>query len=209
VADAAKKVDQVMSGFDYDHLFQSGEYAHSAAQHPDVKVLAVTGETHWQSGVTLIVRVTGRGVKRGADGSVIAERDEEICFKLQLGPHSDTVDADIKCQKGDPLPLAEDPSLGGVDDRLKNALNAVDPNEAAVRRAIAGLKLDPAVRQDVAAQGGTVGVALRAAQYDCVMARVNTAGAELWRPAHTQLAPGELNCSAQTALSSAFGKYPH
>jgi len=52
-------------------------------------------------------------------------------------------------------------------------------------------------------------VALRASQYDCLMARVTSSGAELWRPSHTQLAPGELSCSAQVALSSTFGKSPH
>jgi hypothetical protein len=71
------------------------------------------------------------------------------------------------------------------------------------------LKLDPAIRQDVAAQDGRVGVALRAAQYDCILARVTSTGAEIWRPSHTQLAPGELPCTADIALSSIFGKYPH
>lgn len=209
VADATKKVGQVLKRFDYDHLYQSSDYAHSAAQHSDVEVLAVTGQTHWQTGVTLIVKVAGHGVQHGADGSVIAQRDEDICFKLQLGPKSDTVEADIKCQPGDPLPIAKDPSLDGVDDQLSAALQGVEPNEAAVRRAIASLKLDPAIRQDVAVHDGTVGVALRAAQYDCLLARVTTAGAALWRPSHTQLAPGELSCSAQTALSGEFGTNPH
>ena len=105
-----------------------------------------------------------------------------------------------------PLPVAKVASLSGVDDRLKSALRTAGPDEVAIRAAIAGLKLDPAVTQEVTAQDGSVGVALRAAQYDCILARVTAKGAELWRPAHTQLAPGELPCAARIALSPNFGK---
>ncbi|MEH0934464.1 hypothetical protein [Micromonospora psammae] len=209
VADAAKKVDRVLFRFEYDHLYQADKYAHSAGQHPDVKVLAVTGETHWQTGVTLVLQVTGHGVEIGADRSVINESDEQICFRIQLGPENDTRDDDIVCPTGDPVPVTKDPTLAGVDGRLTSALQSAGSNAAAVRAAVVGLQLDPAIRQDVAAREGTVGVALRASQYDCILARITAKGAELWRPSHTQLAPGEMSCTAGTALSSAFGKYPH
>ncbi|PWR10887.1 hypothetical protein DKT68_07605 [Micromonospora acroterricola] len=209
VADAAEKVDRVLFRFEYDHLYQADKYAHSAGQHSDVKVLAVSGETHWQTGVSLVLQVAGHGVEIGADGSVINERDEQICFRIQLGPENDTRDNDIPCPTGAPVPVTKDPSLAGVDDRLKSALQPAGSNEAAVRAAIVGLRLDPAIRQDIAAREGTVGIALRASQYDCILARVTSKGAELWRPSHTQLAPGEMSCTAETALSSAFGKYPH
>ncbi|MET8044883.1 hypothetical protein ABZU25_28970 [Micromonospora sp. NPDC005215] len=206
VTDAAQKVDRVQSRFEADHLYQADKYVHSASQDPDVAVLTVTGETHWQTGVTLVLRVTGHGVEIGADGSTIDERDEAICFRLRLGPRDDRRDDDIECPPDDPLQVAEDPSLDGVDDRLKSALQAVGPDEAAVRAALDDLKLDPAIVTEVTAQDGRVGVALRAAQYDCLLARVTGNGAELWRPAHTQLAPGELSCAARVALSSNFGK---
>lgn len=209
VADAAEKVDRVLFRFEYDHLYQADKYVHSAGQHPDVKVLAVSGETHWQTGVSLVLQVVGHGVEIGADGSVIKERDEQICFRIQLGPEDDTRDDDIACPTEAAVPVTKDPSLDGVDDRLKHALQSAGSNEAAVRAAIVGLQLDPAIRQDVAARDGTVGVALRASQYDCILARVTSKGAELWRPSHTQLAPGEMSCTAEVALSSAFGKYPH
>jgi hypothetical protein len=52
-------------------------------------------------------------------------------------------------------------------------------------------------------------VALRASQYDCVVARVAAPGdVTLWRPSHTQLAPGELSCSAGLAFSSGFKTFP-
>ncbi|MDG4781960.1 hypothetical protein O7614_20080 [Micromonospora sp. WMMD961] len=209
VADAAEKVDRVLFRFEYDHLYQADKYVHSASQDPDVAVLAVTGETHWQTGVTLVLRVMGHGVEIGADGSVIDERDEPICFRLQLGPKDDSRDDDIECPADDPLQVAQDPSLDGVDERLKSALGSTGPDEAAVRAAIDGLKLDPAIAQEVTAQDGRVGVALRAAQYDCILVRVTAQGTELWRPSHTQLAPGELPCAARIALSSTFGRYPH
>jgi hypothetical protein len=209
VADAAKKVDDVLDRFHYDHLYKADEYAHTAGQHPDVQVLSVTGQTHWQTGVTLVLKVTGHGVVLGADHSVIRQRNIPICFRLQLGPHDDSRDDDIDCPAGTPMPIAQDPSLHGVDDRLQHALDSVGPNEPAVRAAVAGLNLDPAIRQDVVAQDGVVGVALRATQYDCIVARVTSQGAQLWRPSHTQLAPGELGCSAGIALSREFGTNPH
>ncbi|MEV1320381.1 hypothetical protein AB0J14_30400 [Micromonospora arborensis] len=209
VADAVKKVDQVLFEFEYDHLYQADKYVHSASQHPDIAVLTVSGETHWETGVTLVLWVLGHGVEIGADGSVIDERDEPICFRLQLGPHDDRRDDDIECPADDPLQVVQDPSLSGVDERVKSALQAAGPDESAVRAAIADLGLDPAITQEVTAQGGRVGVALRAAQYDCIIARVTEKGAELWRPSHTQLAPGELRCAAPIALGSTFGKSPH
>ncbi|MGC4806770.1 hypothetical protein [Micromonospora sp. DT233] len=209
VADAAEKVDAVSARFDFEHLHQADKYAHSAGQHPDVSVLEVTGKTHWQTGVTLVLQVTGHGFEIGADGSVIKERDEQVCFRLQLGPEKDSRDDDIACPKGAPVPVTKDPSLAGVDDRLRSALRSAARDEAAVRAAVAGLRLDPAIRQDVAAREGTVGVALRASQYDCLIARVTAKAVKLWRPSRTQLAPGELSCSAALAFGSIFGTNPH
>ncbi|SBT41938.1 hypothetical protein [Micromonospora auratinigra] len=209
VADAGQKVDGVLRRFDHDHLHKADDYAHTAAQQPDVTVLAVTGETHWQTGVTLVLGVVGHGRAYDRRGKLVAEGDERICFRLRLGPHDDRRDDDVECPSGDPLPVTPDPSLDGVDERLTAALAHTDPDEAAVRAAVAGLRLDPAVRQEVAGRAGTVGVALRAAQYDCLLAQVTAAGVRLWRPSHTQLAPGELPCTTGTALSSAFGRSPH
>lgn len=208
-ADASKKVDDVLNEFDYDHLYKAGDYVHTAGQHSDVAVLSVTGQTHWQSGVTMVLKVTGHGVENGADGSVIGDRYIPICFRLQLGPETDSRDDDIDCPKGAPLPVTQDPSLNGVDDRLRSALRSVGPREPAVRAAVAAMKLDPAIHQNFAAQTNIVGVALQATQYDCIIARVTAKDVQIWRPSHTQLAPGELGCSAGIALGSEFNTYPH
>jgi hypothetical protein len=210
VPDAAKKVDDVLAQFDRDHLYQAADYLHSAGQHPGVQVLSVTGQTHWQTGVTLILKVTGHGVARGFDQVVLRQEDVPICFRLQMGPKDDSRDDDIDCPAAAPLAVPKDPSLQGVDERLESALKPVGPDESAVRAAVAGLKLDPAIRQDFAVQDGVAGVALRASQYDCIIARVTAPGdVKLWRPSHTQLSPGELDCSAGLALSGEFNTYPH
>jgi hypothetical protein len=107
---------------------------------------------------------------------VLQPGDVPIWFCLQMGPKKDRRDDDIDCPAGAPLPVAKDPSLQGVDERLQNALNPIAPNESAVRAAVAGPKLDPAIHQDFAVQDGTAGVALRAGQYDCVVARVAAPG---------------------------------
>jgi hypothetical protein len=187
VADSSKTVDRVVDQFGYDHLYQAADYVHTAGQTPGVQVLSVAGQTHWQSGVTLVLKVT-------------AEHDEPICDRRY---------DDIACPAGAPLPVAKDPTLDGVDSRLESVLKPVGPHEAAARAAVARLKLDPAIKQDYAAQGGVAGVALRASQYDCVVARVTAKGVQLWRPSHTQLAPGELGCDAGLALSSEFNTSPH
>ncbi|MFG1678252.1 hypothetical protein [Micromonospora sp. NPDC049282] len=205
VADATETVDRIEARFDRDHLFKAEDYAHTAGQEQAVEVLQVRGETHWQTGVTLVLRVTGHGSGVNDWGETV-EGTETVCFRLNLGPERDDRDDDVDCPAGKPQPVARDPSLTGVDDRLRQALTRSGPDEAAVRAAVAGLKLDPAVRQEIAVEGGTVGVALRASQYDCLLARVGPKrAAETWRPSHVQLAPGELSCSAGLAFSSRFG----
>jgi hypothetical protein len=198
VADSAKKVGNVLGQFDYDHIYQAADYAHTAGQVHGVQVLSVTGRTHWQTGVTLVLKVTGDD-----------PGDGPVCFRLQLGPERDRRDDDVPCPSGAPIPIAADPSLQGVDARLQTVLKPAGPHEPAVRAAVARLKLDPAVRQDYATGTNVVGVALRASRYDCVIARVTSKEVRLWRPSHTQLAPGELDCSAGLALTTGFGKYPH
>ncbi|MFI7071071.1 hypothetical protein [Micromonospora sediminicola] len=205
VADATDVVDRVEARFARDHLYTAEEFVHAAGQEPAVTVLQVRGETHWQTGVTLVLRVTGHGAGVNGRGETV-EGTEMVCFRLRLGPERDDRDDDIDCPAGDPVPVPQDPSLDGVDDRLRRALGKASGDEAAVRAAVAGLKLDPAVRQEIAVRGGTVGVALRASRYDCLLARVDATGAQTWRPSHTQLAPGELSCSAGLALSSQFGR---
>lgn len=210
VPDAARKVDDVLARFDRDHLYQAADYVHSAGQQPGVQVLSVTGQTHWQSGVTLVLKVTGHGEARGFDHVVLRSADVPICFRLRMGPKDDGRDDDIECPAGAAISVPADPSLDGVDERLAGVLKPVGPDESAVRAAVARLNLDPAVHRDFATQDGTVGVALWGSRYDCVVARVTAPkDVALWRPSHTQLAPGERDCSAGLAFGGDFRTSPH
>ncbi|CCH16466.1 hypothetical protein [Micromonospora lupini] len=207
VADATETADRIEARFERDHLYRAADYARTAAQEPDVAVLSVTGETHWQTGVTLVLRVTGHG--QGFRGNGHADKgDEVVCFRFKLGPKRDSRDDGVDCPAGDPLPIQKDPTLDGLDGRLKETLGAAGPDEARIRKAVDAVGLDPAVRREFSTEGDTVGVALRASQYDCLLARVDASGAQTWRPSHIQLAPGELPCTAGTALSSQFGHGP-
>jgi hypothetical protein len=208
-ADAAKKVTEVVNQFTHDHTYKADDYAHSAAQHADVQVLTVTGQTRYATGVTMVLKVKGEGEARRADGAESRAGDVAFCFRLQLGPKKNSRDDDIDCPPGTPWSIALDPSLYDVDDHLRAALQSAGPHESAVRTAVAGLHLDPAIHQDYAATSGTVGVALQASQFDCVIARVTSKDVQLWRPSHIQMAPGELNCNASIALGTEFNTYPH
>ncbi|GAA2546306.1 hypothetical protein GCM10010435_14430 [Winogradskya consettensis] len=208
VAAAAHTADNIDSAFQRDAMYKADEYAHTAAQFEGVEIMSLTGETHWQSGVELTVRIPGDGIEKGWDGYTIKTSHELICFHFHLGPDDDTRSDDVPCPPSAPLQIAKDPDLTGVDDRLKTALtNRLD--ESQVRAAVTALNLDPAIRQDFASADGTVGVALRAAQYECIIARVTGGKAETWRPSRIQLSPGELDCTAGIALSPTFGTTPH
>ncbi|GAA2507810.1 hypothetical protein [Winogradskya humida] len=205
VAAAAYTID---SAFQRDAMHKADEYAHTAAQFEGVEVMSLTGETHWQSGIELTVRIPADGIEKGWDGYTIKTSHELICFHFHLGPDDDTRTDDVPCPPSAPLQIAKDPDLTGVDDRLKAALTG-RADEPKVRAAVAALNLDPAIRQDFASGDGKVGVALRAAQYECIIARVAGGKVSTWRPSRIQLSPGELDYTASIALGSTFGTTPH
>ncbi|MFJ6940454.1 hypothetical protein [Streptomyces sp. NPDC101132] len=81
-------------------------------------------------------------------------------------------------------------------------------DEAAVRRALAGLRLDPAIRTEVRSDGVQVGVLLAARgngfePQDCVLARVRPGATDVWVPSRIQRMPGEGGCSVANALTPA------
>ncbi|MFI5931535.1 hypothetical protein [Actinoplanes sp. NPDC051494] len=209
VADAAAKIEQVENRFDYDGTYKAADYQRTAGHFDGVDVLSVTGETHWQTGVTLILRVPGNGHEEGYDGVTIKRATELICFRLNQGPDDDTRDDDIPCPGTPALPVPQNASLTGADDRIKAALTGIKPAEQPARTALGRLHLDPAVQITYATAPGLLGVALNASQYDCVLVQVTPDRTSTWRPSHTQLSPGELPCTADVAASDLFGKYPH
>ncbi|MGO4755041.1 translation initiation factor IF-2, partial [Streptomyces sp. 2MCAF27] len=78
-------------------------------------------------------------------------------------------------------------------------------DEAEVRRTLAALDLDPAIRTEVKADGGRVGVLLLVKgngfdAQDCLLARVGPGATEVWVPPRIQRMPGEGGCTVGNAL---------
>jgi len=94
-------------------------------------------------------------------------------------------------------------------ERLREALPRVPRggrvDESKVRSAVASLHLDPAIRTDVQAQGGIVGISLTVKPYladalDCVRARVAPGSTNVWSPSRIQRMPGEGGCDVGNAI---------
>ncbi|MGW7280038.1 hypothetical protein ACWGIV_17370 [Streptomyces sp. NPDC054844] len=78
-------------------------------------------------------------------------------------------------------------------------------DEATVRPALAALDLDPAIRTEVKAGGGRVGVLLSVEgnhfdPQDCLLARVAPGTTKVWTPPRIQRMPGEGGCTVDNAL---------
>ncbi|WP_234379985.1 hypothetical protein [Streptomyces sp. CMB-StM0423] len=74
-----------------------------------------------------------------------------------------------------------------------------------MRRTLAALDLDPAIRTEVQADGGRVGVLLTVEgngfdAQDCVLARVGPGATEVWVPPRIQRMPGEGGRTVGNAL---------
>ncbi|MFJ6071020.1 translation initiation factor IF-2 [Streptomyces sp. NPDC093065] len=182
----------------------------AASRIDGVKVLRVTGtSTHEGNGVDVVVRTSGSAYNGWFDVEEIIVRR---CFTLRVSPESrwreEPDDAD--CPDGPAptfAPPPEPPRLPGEELRAK--LPRVPPggrvNEAEVRRALAALDLDPAIRTEVTAEGGRVGVLLSVEgnhfdPQDCLLARVGPGATEVWVPPRIQRMPGEGGCTVANAL---------
>jgi hypothetical protein len=142
--------------------------------------------------------------KYGKPGTV----EVSVCFRLPYrGARGDGTPEGADCPPGAPLSIAKDPTLpSDIADTVLAILSvSPPPTEEAVRRAIDQLPLDPGVQGSVATVGTTIGVALRASQYDCLFGRLAGGKAKVWRPPHDRLAPGETSCTAAAATSSENG----
>ncbi|MCM0676050.1 hypothetical protein NCC78_15320 [Micromonospora phytophila] len=189
-------------------------YARSAARVDGTEVMRIGGaRLDGKDGTSLVIRVRGVAPVHDDQGRATGEiLTLPFCFQLSWGTDvtDDRVD-EVPCPGTSPVRVSTDPALpGDVDETLHARLpTGAAATEAAVRAVVDGIALEPGVRRDVATAGGTVGVALRASQYDCVLARVVGAKVEVWRPARVQLAPGELSCTADTAAAGMGRRPPH
>ena len=78
-------------------------------------------------------------------------------------------------------------------------------DEAEARRTLAALEPHPAIRTEVKAEGGRVGVLLSAKgdgfdAQGCLLARVGPGATEVWVPSRIQRMPGEGGCTVGNAL---------
>lgn len=210
---AQDKADAVGQAMDSAHVFQATDYAHAAGQVQGVEVMRVDGVTRNSGdGVTVIVRVHGTATRYDNDGQPSGQLDLPVCFRFVYDSEpAKALRGEVTCPAAAPLTVAKDPQLpAGIEDRLRQVLpTGSGVTETAVRRALDGLDLDPAVRRDVTTARGAVGVALRASQYDCVMAAVTAGTVDVWRPARVQLSPGELSCTAAEAAGGEGRTPPH
>ncbi|MEV6954163.1 translation initiation factor IF-2 [Streptomyces sp. NPDC051183] len=187
------------------------EVGRSASGIDGVEVLRVTGtSTHDGDGVDVVVRTSGTAHKGWlAPEEVVVRR----CFKVQVSPESEW-SADprgVDCPDGPAMTFApppEPPRLPYEELRAKlpRVAEGGQVDEAEVRRALAALALDPAIRTEVKADGGRVGVLLSVRgngfdPQDCLLARVDPGATEVWVPPRIHRMPGEGGCAVGNALT--------
>lgn len=175
------------------------------------EVLSATGDRR-DGNAELLLRVTMHHV---VDGSSTETR----CHLLtQSGRYGSFGSTRRDCPAGavalTPPPVAPEPTLPpGYADRLAAALRTLPPAqrtdpaavEAAARRVLGG---NPAAVRTATAPSGTVGLAVSAARYDCVLAAVD-GSVSVWLPPRIYLEPGEGGCSADAAAARELQHSPH
>ncbi|MGW6538190.1 translation initiation factor IF-2 [Streptomyces sp. NPDC055051] len=188
------------------------EVGRSASGIDGVEVLGLSGtSTHEGDGVDVVVRTSGSAYDGWFD---VQEIVVHRCFEVRVSPTAEwrEVPRDVDCPDNLPLTFAPPPAPPELPSgKLHAALSEVSKDgkadEAEVRGALAGLDLDPAIRTEVLASGGRVGVHLSLKgngfdPQDCVLARVTPGKKpEVWTPPRIQRMPGEGGCDVAYALN--------
>ncbi|MCH0542120.1 translation initiation factor IF-2 [Streptomyces sp. MUM 203J] len=187
------------------------EVGRSASGIDGVEVLRVTGSsTHDGDGVDVVVRTSGSAYNRWVDLEEVTVRR---CFAVRVSPKSEWREdpRDVDCPGGPPLTFAPPPEPPRLPyEELRAKLPQVPEggrvDEAKVRHALAALDLHPAIRTEVRADGGRVGVLLSVKgngfdAQDCLLARVGPGATEVWVPSRIQRMPGEGGCTVGNALN--------
>lgn len=186
------------------------EVGRSASGIDGVEVLRVTGtSTHDGDGIDVVVRTSGSAYEGWIDAQEVTV---QRCFEVRVSPKSewDEEPSDVDCPDTPPLTFAPPPEPPRLPyEELRAKLPRVPEGgrveEAEVRRTLAALDLHPAIRTEVKADGGRVGVlmAVRGNGYDaqsCLLARVDPGATNVWVPSRMQRMPGEGGCSVDNAL---------
>ncbi|MFJ4843322.1 translation initiation factor IF-2 [Streptomyces sp. NPDC088746] len=189
------------------------EVGRSASGIDGVEVMRFTGtSTHDGDGVDVVVRTSGSAYNSWFDVEEVTVRR---CFEVRVSPESEWREQprDVDCPDSRPLTFApppEPPRLPYEELRAKlpRVTESGRVDEAEIRRVLAALDLDPAIRTEVKAEGGRVGVLLSVKgnhfdPQDCLLARVGPGATEVRVPSRIQRMPGEGGCTVGNALHPA------
>ena len=212
----AARLTGYLAGRPYE-VHEAVEFARLADGWTDTDVLAASGDRQ-EGSLDLLVRMTTSGTY--SDGFEPENATDTGCFRItQAEPDDFREPGRVDCPVG-AIPLTPPPAPApaaipaGYEQRLAAALGRLDPaarrSEATVaataRQTLGG---HPA-RVTTATAGDTVGVAVAASRYECVLAAVAPAGrVPAWRPPRVYLQPGEAGCSAPAAAHHDLARPPH
>ncbi len=212
--DAAREVAKKAGDALYSQRPRTAEEVGRSASGIDgVEVLRVTGtSTHEGDGIDVIVRTSGFAY----DGWFASEEvTVRRCFAVRVSPKSEWGEdpRDVDCPDGPALTFAPPPEpprlpYEDLEAKLPRVPKGGRVDEAEVRRTLAALDLDPAIRTEVKADGNRVGVLLSVKgngydPQDCLLARVAPGATEVWVPSRMQRMPGEGGCTVGNALDPA------
>ncbi|MFH9725423.1 translation initiation factor IF-2 [Streptomyces sp. NPDC017254] len=186
------------------------EVGRSASDLDGVEVMLVTGtSTHDGDGVDVVVRASSLAYRGWLAPEEVSVRR---CFEVWVSPESEwsEVPDDVGCPAGPALTFTPPPEAPRLPfEELRAELPRVPKgdraDESEVRRTLAALDLDPAIRTEVKAEGRRVGVLLAVKgngfdPQDCLLARVSPGATEVWSPPRIQRMPGKGGCTVESAL---------
>jgi hypothetical protein len=193
------------------------DFARFADGWTDTDVLSAAGDRS-DGSVDLLVRITTSGTY--SDGFTTSNVTDVHCYRITQAdrdgfekPNRTDCPADAVALTPPPAPVAA-AIPDGYDDRLAAELTRLtgmqrgDPGTVlgTARRALGGAPAEVSY----AVAGDTIGVAVSASRYECVLAAVAPAGAaSVWRPARVYLQPGEVGCTPESAAHHALVDGPH
>jgi hypothetical protein len=205
--DNARRVGDRLYG---SRVWPAQDVGHRADDIEGVEVMRVTGTTTAQGdGVGVVIRLSGTALNEWSEPRYITV---VRCFELRFSPKTKwgAEPRDVNCPPGRPLTFKPWPKTSQIPyERLRKALPRIPHggtvDERKVREAVASLHLDPAIRTDIKADDGVVGVSLRVKPYldnalDCTLARVAPGRTNVWSPARIQRMPGEGGCDVGNAI---------
>jgi hypothetical protein len=214
--DQAAKLTRYLSLRPQDGVHAAVDFARLADDWTDTDVLSAAGD-RIDGSLDLLVRITTSGTY--SDGFSTSTVSDTGCFRItqvdRYGfkqPKKTDCPANVVALTPPPAPVvAAIPD--GYDDRLDTALSRLtgvqrgDPGTvlATARRTLAGAPAEITF----AVAGDTVGVAISASRYECVLAAVDPDDTSVWRPARVYLQPGEVGCTAESAAHHALVDAPH